>query len=99
MSSFLAFLQIIQILGKWTWSIISNFQLVSFIILIWSIIDRLGNNLFRVPGFWEIIAAFYLIFWFRKKANKESDSFINIENQNTIQIISSNKKLQKITTK
>ncbi len=77
MDSFLAFLQIIQILGKWTWTMLTNFHIVSGIILFWGLIARLGNNNASWDlGPWEIIAGCYLAIWYRRKKNRVSRSLM-----------------------
>jgi len=91
----LAFLQILQILGRWTIAIIRNFHFVSAIILFINIVDRIVGNLFRTPSFEEIGVVLHLVVWNKLRKKKQSDvdpkTTINIENQNTVNITNDNR--------
>jgi phosphate/sulfate permease len=95
MTGILMFLQIAQILGTWIKVAIVNFHIVSIIILLWNLLDRIIAVPFRDPHVGEIIAVLYLTIWYYfKRRNKEkkaeSQAVLKIENNNTVHIYKKN---------
>ena len=91
MREILAFLQIIQILGRWLQAAVVNFHITSAVIIFIDILNRLVSEQSIPLRWWELIPSLYLLIYFkyfyqRKEKIEVSVPLINIENKNAVEI-------------
>lgn len=94
MKEFLAFLQIIQLIGKCIVSLIRNYHITSALILFFDIIDRLGSPQKRPVEGWEVLLSSLVVIWYYRKRSARKTlepitPIININNKNIVGIINS----------